>query len=138
VSLSKEDLLEIRQQLQGLQAAAAALQTQERRRAPRVRYSARIKICREKELHFERHITVALHDISETGLGVLYDTPLKQGERFVITIEYSAKEPLHVLCAVARCQWWAEKTYLVGMRMLAMADPYGRKHRRDDGLISGG
>ena len=137
MSLSPEDLTLIRSELEAIRAAGAAVETQERRRAPRVRYSARLSICRERELHFGRHITVALHDISESGLGVIYDTPLKNGDRFVICIEYPGRDKLCVLCSVARCQWWAEKAYLVGLRMLALVDVLGRKHSQDDGLISG-
>jgi hypothetical protein len=135
VSLSKEDLVLIRQQLEGVRDASRG--DAERRRAPRVRHSARVKMCREKETHLGSDITVALHDISDNGLGVFYDQQLKKGERFVITIEQPGAAALWVLCSVARCQWWAEKTYLIGLRMLAMADPFGRKSDRNDGLISG-
>jgi hypothetical protein len=137
VSLTKEDLVLIRQQLEGLRDASSPDPNPERRRAPRVRHSARVRMCREKEIHFDTGITVALHDISDIGLGVFYDQRLKKGERFVITIENPGSPSLWVLCSVARCQWWAEKTYLIGLRMLAMADPFGRKKDRDDGLLSG-
>ena len=74
MSLTKEDLVLIREQLESLRDASR--RDAERRRAPRVRHSASVKMCREKEVHFGTHITVALHDISDIGLGVFYDQPL--------------------------------------------------------------
>src|SRR5687767_3335846 len=137
MSLSPDDLKQIRSELEAIRAAGVAVETSERRRAPRVKYSARLRICTEKEMHFGRPITVALHDISESGLGVLYDTPMEKGGGFVISIGYPARPGIGVLCSVARWQWWAEKTWLMGLRMYAIVDPLGRKSTRDDGLILG-
>ena len=137
MSLSPDDFQQIRARLEAIRAAGAALETSERRRSPRVKYSAKLTICRESELHFSRPITVALHDISESGLGVIYDTRLKKGDRFIISIEYPGRERICVSCSVVRCQWWAERAYLVGLRMLAIVDELGRKRNRNDWLISG-
>jgi hypothetical protein len=74
---------------------------------------------------------VVINDMSETGVGIIHDQPLKVGLRHLLTVPGAAgKKPLTLEYLVVRCERRGDGNYMIGLERSIARDSVDQPAKR--------
>src|SRR5439155_25059205 len=87
----------------------------ERRRSVRVgvRGNVTIYLLRESDSGLDA-AQATVRDISSGGIGLIYNSPLRVGRRFLIRLPRTDDQPLQLVCIVRQCRAVSGGVHLIG------------------------
>lgn len=90
----------------------------EKRTELRVGFRARVILFPYFDEHLEKPIPAWCRDLSEKGIGLMTDAPMKTGRQFILSLDGGDGDRLCLMYSVYRCERQPSGPCLIGARLL--------------------